>query len=167
MTSRPWHVRRFALLLTLVLLGGCALPPPTPQPPDADTAVWRGRLALRVDSEPPQSFFAAFELRGQASDGELQLFSPLGTTLARLQWSPRSATLHNNGESRQFDSLDALATQATGAAIPIAALFDWLRGRNVQADGWAADLTQLDEGRLLARRSVPAPHSELRLILEP
>lgn len=158
---------RFALLLTLVLLGGCALPPPTPQPPDAGTAVWRGRLALRVDSEPPQSFFAAFELRGQASDGELQLFSPLGTTLARLQWSPRSATLRNNGESRQFDSLDALATQATGAAIPIAALFDWLRGRDVQADGWAADLTQLNEGRLLARRSVPAPHSELRLILEP
>lgn len=156
---------RFTLLLTLVLLGGCALPPPLPA--EGQTTVWRGRLALRVDSEPPQSFFAAFELRGQPGTGELQLFSPLGSTLARLQWSPRSATLHNNGEIRRFDSLEALAIQATGADIPIAALFDWLVGREVQADGWTADLSRLAEGRLLARRSQPAPLSELRLILEP
>lgn len=158
---------RFTLLLALVWLGGCALPPPVPQPAQAGTAVWRGRLALRVDSEPPQSFFAAFELRGRPGSGELQLFSPLGSTLARLQWSPLSATLHNNGETRHFDSLEALATQATGAPIPIAALFDWLDGRDVPADGWTADLSRLAEGRLLARRSQPAPLSELRLILEP
>lgn len=166
---KPWrrHLGRFTLLLTLVFLTGCAQPPRVQGPAAVDVPIWRGRLALRVDSEPPQSFFAAFELRGQARDGELQLFSPLGSTLAHLQWSPQSATLRNNGETRQFESLDALAAQATGAAIPIAALFDWLGGRDVQADGWTADLTRLAEGRLLARRSSPEPFTELRLILEP
>jgi outer membrane lipoprotein LolB len=164
---RRHYLGRAALLFTLLLLAGCAQPPLASAPQETDAPVWRGRLALRVDSEPPQSFFAAFELRGQAHAGELQLFSPLGSTLARLQWSPGSARLHNNGETRQFDSLDALATQATGAAIPLAALFAWLAGQPVRSEGWEADLTQLNEGRLLARRSTPAPTSELRLILEP
>lgn len=128
--------------------------------------LWRGRLALRVESEPPQSFFAGFELSGHAGQGELRLFSPLGTTLADLRWSPQSATLSNNGETRQFESLDALATQATGTAIPIAALFQWLAGVQTGADGWSADLSQLDDGRLTARRTQPAPAAELRLILE-
>jgi outer membrane lipoprotein LolB len=161
------HYLGHAALLLMALLAGCAQPPLASPPQETNATVWRGRLALRVDSEPPQSFFAAFELRGQASAGELQLFSPLGSTLARLQWSPHSASLHNNGETRQFESLDALATQATGAAIPIAALFAWLAGQPVPSEGWQADLTQLAEGRLLARRSMPAPASELRLILEP
>ncbi|HCY16899.1 MAG TPA: hypothetical protein DHV21_13135 [Curvibacter sp.] len=128
--------------------------------------LWRGRLALRVESEPPQSFFAGFELSGHAGQGELRLFSPLGTTLADLHWSPQSATLSNNGETRQFESLDALATQATGTAIPIAALFQWLAGVQTGADGWSADLSQLDDGRLTARRTQPEPSAELRLILE-
>lgn len=128
--------------------------------------LWRGRLALRVESEPPQSFFAGFELSGHAGQGELRLFSPLGTTLADLHWSPQSATLSNNGETRQFESLDTLATQATGTAIPIAALFQWLAGVQTGADGWSADLSQLDDGRLTARRTQPEPSAELRLILE-
>jgi outer membrane lipoprotein LolB len=33
--------------------------------------------------------------------------------------------------------------------------------------GWHADLSQLPEGRLLARRTNPGPAAELRLILEP
>ena len=160
-------MRGLTLLLALFLVTGCAQPPLARDPATNNAPFWHGRLALRVDSEPPQSFFAAFELRGQAHAGELHLTSPLGTTLARLQWSPGAATLHNNGQTQQFDSLDALATQATGASIPIAALFAWLAGQPVPSEGWEADLTQLDAGRLLARRTTPAPPSELRLILEP
>jgi outer membrane lipoprotein LolB len=165
-TPRRRYLGHAALLL-VGLLAGCAQPPLTTEPLETGANIWRGRLALRVDSEPPQSFFASFELRGQASAGELQLFGPLGNTLTRLQWSPHYARLQNNSETRQFESLDELATQATGAAIPIAALFAWLAGQAVSSEGWQADLTQLSEGRLLARRTTPAPASELKLILEP
>ena len=164
----PWRRTACGVLLSaLLLIAGCAQPPLTKNPRDSDHPVWRGRLALRVDSDPPQSFAAAFELAGHARSGALLLFSPLGNTLASLNWSPQSATLRNNGELRQFDSLDALATQATGTAIPIAALFQWLAGQQTTATGWLADLSQLDQGRLVARRTQPEPAAELRLILEP
>lgn len=151
------------------LLSGCAQPELRPPATDGPTQTyWRGRLALKVDNSPePTSFFANFELSGQPRAGELMLSTPLGTTLAQLRWSPQQALLRNNGQTRAFDSLDALATEATGTAIPIAALFEWLQGRPAAADGWLADLTQLEAGRLVARRSQPAPAAELRLIIEP
>ncbi len=159
------------LCAALILLTACAQAPrlaPAAEAQAQTQTYWRGRLALRVDSSPePTSFFANFELSGRAPTGELLLSSPLGTTLAQLRWSPQQALLRNNGQTRAFDTLDALATEATGTAIPIAALFEWLQGRPAVADGWLADLTQLDAGRLLARRSHPAPAAELRLIIEP
>ena len=123
-------------------------------------------MALRVDSDPPQSFAAAFELTGAAAAGELVLFTPIGTTLAILTWSPQSALLRSNGEVRSFDSLDALALQATGATIPIASLFDWMAGVATPTDGWQADVTQLANGRITARRTAPLPSAELKLVLD-
>ncbi len=148
------------------MLAGCAVPPPRPAT-SATVGYWRGRLALRIEAAEPSAFFASFELSGHAGAGELLLSSPLGSTLAQLRWNPQQALLRSNGETRAFDSLAALAEEATGTAIPIAALFAWLQGQPAAADGWQADLSQLAEGRLLARRSVPAPAAELRLILEP
>ncbi len=151
----------------LLLLAGCASPPPAPPAGGGPApAYWRGRLALRLDTAEPTSYFASFELSGQAQAGELLLSTPLGTTLARLRWDPQLALLTSDGRTRAFDSLDALATEATGTAIPIAALFQWLQGQPAAADGWQVDLSLLGEGRLLARRAQPAPAAELRLILE-
>lgn len=161
--------RSMAASLTCALalvLAGCAHPVAAP----ATTRTgdyWRGRLALRVETTEPTSFFASFELSGQAQAGELTLSSPLGTTLAQLRWSPQYALLRSDGRTRAFDSLDALAIEATGTDIPIPALFQWLRGQPAAADGWQADLSQLTDGRVLARRTRPAPAAELRLILEP
>lgn len=152
--------------LTALLLAGCAQPPPAPPGNGQAQAYWRGRLALRVETLEPTSYFANFELSGQPRAGELLLSTPLGTTLAQLRWSPQSALLRSNGQTRAFDSLDALASEATGTAIPIAALFQWLQGQPAAASGWLADLSQLDEGRLVARRSQPEPAAELRLILD-
>ncbi len=120
-----------------------------------------------VSGNPPQSFSASFDLIGQASAGELILYGPLGSTAAHLNWTPDAATLRSNSSVRQFNSLDELALQATGTDLPIAALFDWLAGRDVPVPGWQADLSQLGLGRLTARRLQPEPSAELRLILEP
>lgn len=161
------RISRRLLLLAPLVMAGCAQPVRQIEPDQASSASWRGRLALKIESEPPQSFFAGFELGGQAQRGELFLFGPLGNTVSRMRWAPRFATLQSNGETRHFDSLDDLATQALGTDIPIAALFQWLSGQSLEADGWQADLSQLSDGRLSARRTHPAPPAELRLILEP
>ena len=54
----------------------------------------------------------------------------------------------------------------TGAAIPIAALFDWLKGENTRLNGWSADLSGLDTGRIVATRTEPAPQTRLRIVLD-
>lgn len=152
------------LLVSALLLAGCASPPP----PSADplSRTWTGRLALQVEGRAAQSFSAGFELRGQADAGQLTLFSPLGGTLAVLDWAPGAASLKSGGQTRQFDSLDALATEATGAAIPLVAMFDWLTGVNTPVPGWQADLSQLAQGRLQAQRSDPPPPASLRLVFD-
>ncbi len=154
-----------ALLAASALLAACAHHPPATPTPDAQA--WQGRLSLTVASEPPQALHAQFTLQGHAEAGRLSLDSPLGSTLAVLQWQPGQAELLQGGQARQYDSLDALAQEATGAALPLAALFDWLQGRDTPAPGWQADLGQISHGRLSARRLMPLPEAELRVILDP
>jgi len=123
-------------------------------------------MALQVQDNQSQSFSASFELKGQASAGELTLFTPLGSTAAVLTWSPGTAALQANGQARQAGSVDALVAQATGAAIPVAALFDWLAGINTPVAGWQADLSGMGEGRLRAQRTDPPPLADLRVVLD-
>lgn len=172
MTAAPAHLagvrrdpglqaRRAALALLLAGLAGCAVPPRRPPPPGVQS--WSGRLALAVEGRRDQAFSAGFELTGAPRAGELKLFNPFGGTLGVLAWTPEGATLRADGRTRQFASLDEVATEVTGAAIPIAALFDWLEGRPTAVPGWTVDLDALPEGRLRARRLSPAPVADLRI----
>lgn len=157
---------RLCFLLAIFLIAGCASTTRGKGNFDLKNH-WQGRIAIKVLSTPPQAFSADFELDRQGEAGTLALFSPLGTTVAHMQWAPGLAQLRNGGELRNFDSLSALAQQATGTELPVAALFDWLRGTATAAPGWEADLSQLPEGRLLARRMADsAPAVELRILLE-
>jgi len=153
-------------VLAIALLAGCATPPKAAAPGSAESGPWSGRLALQVEDRQSQSFSAAFELSGTAHAGKLTLSSPLGGTLAVLSWGPGSATLQSGGQTREFDSVDALVTHATGAAIPLAALFDWLRGVDTPVPGWKADLSQWGQGRVRAQRLEPPPHADLRVVLD-
>jgi outer membrane biogenesis lipoprotein LolB len=73
--------------------------------------------------------------------------------------------LDTGNQIQRFASVSELIEKATGAALPLPALFDWLRGKNTAADGWTADLTQQAEGRFSASRSVPQPRADLRVVL--
>ena len=158
--------RRCLWLAPALLLSACAQKPLQAPLPLGTRTHWSGRLSLRVDTDPVQSMTAGFDLSGTAGAGELSLYTPLGSTLARLIWSAGTAELQWNGQRRNFDSMDALTKEATGTALPIAGLFSWLNGDPAQVAGWSADLQALGEGKLLARRDIPSPTVQLRLIFE-
>jgi outer membrane lipoprotein LolB len=128
---------------------------------------WAGRIGLQVQSEPPQAFFAGFELKGRASSGELTLISPLGSILGIMRWSPTEAILEQGSATRRFASTDELLAQLTGAAVPMSALFDWLAGIDTPTQGWVADLSKQPDGRITAKRINPAPPADLRIVLNP
>jgi outer membrane lipoprotein LolB len=152
-----------ALLLGLLVLSGCATPV---RQIEAGDAFWSGRIGLNIQSQPPQSLSAAFELQGSAERGELLLLSPIGNTLAQLRWSPHNADLSQGDRLWRSASLDDLTRQLTGTTLPIAAMFDWLGGQASSPAGWQVDLSQWPQGRIEARRQSPAPAVLLKLVLE-
>lgn len=127
---------------------------------------WQGRLAIQVAGAAPQSLSADFELQGDAQAGSLVFLSPLGTTVAQLEWAPGLAQLRQGGSTEQFASLDALVLQATGTELPVAALFDWLHGSATEAPGWRVDLQELAQGKLRAWRDDSTAPASLRILLE-
>ncbi len=163
-----------SLLLATLLGAGCAHKTRPTGINDAQNELqkisqetfWAGRISLQIQSEPPQAFYASFELKGHADNGELALISPLGSILGMMRWTPLQATLEQGGSIQRFASTSELLAQATGAAVPVAALFDWLVGTNTAAPGWAADLTQQANGRISAKRTSPAPPVDLRIVLD-
>ena len=154
-----------AMLLAL-LLSACATAPKPPAGATAELGPWTGRLALTVQDRPGDSFAAGFELKGNPDRGELELLSPLGGTLGILQWQPGRATLRTNSRTTDYESLDALVTQLAGTSIPVAALFDWLRGLPTPVPGWTPDVTNIAQGRITAVRTNPLPQADLRVLLE-
>lgn len=157
-----WHP--WAVLGSALLLGACAT---TPRPVSPGDSAWNGRLALSVDSQPPQSFSAGFDLHGSPAAGELQLVSPLGNTLALVVWDATGAELRQGGQVTRRGSLDELTAELSGTAMPVAALFGWLKGQPGDVPGWQADLSRQSEGRVTARRTAPLPTAELRVIFQP
>ena len=131
-----------------------------------------GRLALRVEAAegaPARSVTAAFELHGDAGRGRLDLSTPLGSVLAQARWAPGSVVLSTPQGDTRFDDLDALTRAVLGESLPVAALFDWLRGRpwpgaastpsvapaepGFEQLGWVVSLARFDDAQVAARRA--------------
>jgi outer membrane lipoprotein LolB len=158
---------RLIIVLTSVLMTACATRDGPSVPIDTDNPYWQGRLSLRIASTPVQAFSADFALQGSTRAGSLTFTSPLGSTLARLNWNALGATLQTNGSVEHFESLAELARRATGTDLPVASLFSWLKGDYVSTPGWDADLKNLSAGRFTAKRLGPEAPTELKIILEP
>lgn len=167
-TPWGWRARLGWLLVWLLalLLSGCAAPRMPASERAQSAAFWSGRMAVQVFKEPPESMSASFELQGTAQKGDMLLLSPIGTTLARLQWSPDWAKLTQGTQAIESHNLPSLATHLTGTELPIAALFDWLAGRTAEVPGWQTDLSQHAQGRLSAERLSPAPRTVLRIVFD-
>lgn len=159
----------WASLLIGLVLTGCAHRPPTSTPASivlAPLNEWQGRLYVTVFTDPPTSVGARFLLQGDARNGTLDLYSPLGTTFAALQWSPLRAQLDDGRESQHFDSLAALTEKVTGTALPMVAIFEWLQGQEVAIAGWQTDFSAAQKGNFQARRLSPQPEVTLRIQLD-
>lgn len=114
-----------------------------------------------------QSFSASFHLQGTPEQGSLDVFNPLGSQIAKLQWQPGTALLQQGDRTTQSDSLQELLRQSLGTALPVQALFSWLQGNNASAEGWQVDLSRHNEGRITAQRTSPSPQATLRVVLQP
>lgn len=156
-----------ALAIATALLAGCAQPArQLSNDMLATSGHWSGRMALQVQESQNQSFSAAFELQGQAEQGTLLVYNPLGSIIARLAWTPQQATLQQGERITSSESLPALITQLTGSEIPVPALFDWLQGKATTVPGWQVDLSRISDGRVRADRSSPPPEASLRIVLD-
>lgn len=155
-----------ALLVLSTLLAGCAQPVRQLQGEAGASHHWSGRMALQVQDSQQQSFSAGFELQGRPEQGTLLVFNPLGSVIARLQWTPQGATLQQGENITESASLPELINRMTGSDIPVTALFDWLQGKNTAVGGWKTDLSNLTQGRLRADRFSPPPEASLRIVLD-
>lgn len=183
-TQRPLLHRRGQLLLPLIsaaLLWGCAS---APKPAESAGERLSGRLSVQVahnSAGTQQGGSASFELQGRPEAGQLELSTPLGTVAARARWQPGLAVLQQADKETRYADLDALTRELLGEAVPVTALFDWLKGRpwpgaasQPRADGqpgfkqlgWTIDLSRFVDGLINAQRLEPTEVS-LRARLDP
>lgn len=144
--------RRCLAGLALVALAGCAGPQALiPTGASAGRSLSRtGRFVVNVrepNVEPQvvQGGFAWLDHGGQLT---LDLTSPLGAALARLQVQANgSAVLTDaNGNQTRADTADALMARVVGVDVPVAGLRDWLAG--TQTPGVPVQvLATTDDGR--------------------
>ncbi|HKX43935.1 MAG TPA: outer membrane lipoprotein LolB [Burkholderiaceae bacterium] len=173
---------RATAFLAALLLAACASVAPPGETPSGETL--SGRLVVNVAATPEsgaRSLNAAFELQGDARVGRLNLSTPLGSMLAQARWSPGNVVLKTPQGERQFTDLDSLTREMMGESLPMAALFDWLRGRpwpgapsmamrppaaaGFEQLGWKVDLARFDQAAVAATRA-RAPAVTVRAKLE-
>ncbi len=135
-------MRRLFLLsaaLALAALAGCTSVTPLPGGTRSyvDELTLAGRLSVRYPvKDKTQSLQGKF-LWSQRRDGtDIELYSPLGQTLARITIAPGLATLEQSGgERRQAASADLLTEEALGWPLPVNGMRYWLQGFARDAGG--------------------------------
>jgi outer membrane lipoprotein LolB len=195
--ATPWlpHGARVArrtpaswlVLLFVILIAGCATAPETT--PDR---VYAGRFsALATQGEKRESVSGRFSVEVRGDRQRIDLATPLGTTVARIEVGPEGANASGPGmpEARGPDA-DALAEQLLGWRLPVSGLPDWIEGRPVpsrparverdggrplliEQDGWTVRIAETfaASGRprlivLERAASPPAPGVVLRLVVD-
>lgn len=180
-------VRGFALIIGVTFVSACATTPPTP----ADRS-YTGRFsATTALGEHRDSVSGRFTLEIRGQQQVLELSSPLGTTVARIEIEPGGAraTGAQMREVRGPDA-DAITEQLLGWPLPVSGLTDWIEGRPtphrsarverdagrvvlIEQDGWIIRLPEYFDSTARPRRLVleraplaNAPAVILRLVVD-
>lgn len=189
MRRRQFHLGALAVLGATALAGCSSVP--RASGPDATALAQAprltGKFGLIVPAGPGgqprgQNVNASFELLGDPRRGQLEMSTPMGSLVARVSWQPGSAWVKTPDGDRAYDDIDALTQELLGEALPVQALFDWLRGRpwpqapsraadgtGFQQLGWQVDLRRFGDQLISAQRLNPngsEPLATLRLKLD-
>ena len=125
------HLKFALALLGLLLLGGCAtpalkLPAMTAAQPAPEAFELNGRIGVRHDD---QGFSGNLSWRHYADEDEIQLRSPLGQTVARIQRKAGSVTLDSTDGHYTAQSTAELTEQVLGWRLPLDGMQYWVLGR--------------------------------------
>jgi outer membrane lipoprotein LolB len=186
MIANRW-LRSLVSCLIPICVAGCAtLPAPLPE------RSYSGRFsATATQGGQRENVSGRFVLQVSGPIQTLDLATPLGSTMARIEIGPDGAraTGAQLQETRGPDA-EALAEQLLGWRLPVSGLADWLAGRaapgrparvehadgriaGIEQDDWIivieeTDAQTLRPRRLLLRRAAAAqaPAVDLRLIVD-
>lgn len=162
--KRAFAVGAFAF--AAFVLAGCASlpPPPAPEAPlaaaDAPFAVG-GRISARRGDA---GVAGTFSWRHEPGHDAIELSTPLGQTLARLDGNASEARVQlQDGRVERAPTWRALTEQAFGVTIPVDGLASWIRARprpdapftverdaagrvaGLRQDGWDIGYTYADD----------------------
>lgn len=124
-----------ACLLCAALLSACATAPTT-APPASSVAAYRdsielsGRLQANYQLDgKPESVSVKFVWTQTPGKVDVDLFSPIGQTVAKISVTPQSATLVQANRAPQVATdIDTLTAQTLGWQLPVSGLRDWMQG---------------------------------------
>lgn len=138
------------LLLGVLLLGGCATPPPrlpamSQVQAVRETFLLNGRIGVRHDG---QGFSGNLSWRHDAGQDEIQLRTPLGQTVAQIQRTAGSVTLDTPEAHYVAQSPEELTEQVLGWRLPLDGMQYWVLAR--PAPDGAAE-SERDDGMRLTR----------------
>jgi outer membrane lipoprotein LolB len=184
--DRPAARALFAGLLA-VALAGCATAPPT-----APDRLYTGRFsAVASNGDKRETVSGRFSVEVRGDRQTIDLATPLGNTVARIEVGPEGARARGPGvEEVQGRDADALTERLLGWRLPVSGMPDWIEGRPapgrparverdgsrpvlIEQDGWTVRLAEVfpASGRprliVLERPASPlAPGVALRLIVD-
>lgn len=152
-----------------------------------------GRLSVRFPQDgKPQSVQGKFLWSQQRDSTTIELYSPLGQTLARIAIEPGRAVLESaRGRRRVAATADALTEQTLGWPLPVDGMRYWLQGfvrsgehallaatpdgnDSFDSDGWrirVASWQQAGDAALpkridLERKDIASGEIALRLVID-
>lgn len=163
MVNRALSRRRCCTLFVLTsLLSACAKVPLGPASGNSNIKRWSGRLVVKIQTTPMQSWIVSFDLEGSVDEGELLLSGPFGQTLAQARWDAKQAQLIQPDHRVQyFLNLNELWTHLTTIEFDVQVLFLWLNEKPFAVpEGWQVTSTNK---RLRLIRHAQASAPEIRL----
>lgn len=133
--------RRLVVASVLALAACASLPPPKGADTPLDTADaafdMSGRLSAKRGSE---GVAAHFRWEHRAGADEIELATPMGTTLARLTRDASGASItFPDGRIERSADADSLAARALGVPLPVENFAWWIRAVPHARSPWAAE----------------------------
>lgn len=140
-------IRGLGLLGLLLLLASCATPGRIGGSGPAFERAGRFAVNLQPAHGAPQAVQGGYAWRDDGQRLLLDLSTPLGNVLARVDVQPGMASLQqSNGQHDVAQSPDGLVALVWGHPMPVSGLRDWFQGRTL-AGAPVSDLTEDAQGR--------------------